>query len=154
MFLLLCLEDGCNSSTFRYNNSEGTILTKIVPAGEQLVVIIIVCSMISPDVYQRLKDHVVEIRRRVCPRTSYATSGSAASVIYAYVIRDESQTVPDDQADSGGVARTHSQQTPLSSFQPLAALLTESQEFDEVHLVSSLDELEGRVKGTLCFPLS
>ena len=68
--------------------------------------------------------HVVSLRKTVCPRTSYATSGTAGSVLCAFGAVDQ-----------------------LSKFEPLFKLLRSSGEFEQVLCADSLESLARNVNG-------
>lgn len=73
-----------------------------------------------------LVEHIVSMRRRVCPRTSYATSGAAASVAY---ILTTTQRIGAAQLISQG--------------------LKSSGEFDTVHVQDKLSDLARSVNGNV-----
>lgn len=83
----------------------------------------------------KLADHVVTMRQRVCPRTSYATSGSAASTICCVV-----------------------EDSFASAFAPIADLLKRSGEFETTIERSTIKEITSYVKGNVVllfgFPVS
>lgn len=76
--------------------------------------------------YEALSDYIVSIRQRVCPRTSYATSGTAASIAVALV-----------------ASHYHQQ------FMLLSELLKQSKEFQKVEVVTNKEELLHQVNGNL-----
>ena len=73
-----------------------------------------------------ISEHIISVRKRVCPRTSYATSGAAGSVLCAYVSTDKH-----------------------SLFEPLLSLLRGSEEFERVDIVHNLSNLTKNVNGNV-----
>jgi len=73
-----------------------------------------------------IAEHIVSVRKRVCPRTSYATSGAAGSVLCAFISTDK-----------------------VSHYEPLLALLRKSEEFERVNIVHNTAELTRNVNGNV-----
>jgi len=71
-------------------------------------------------------EHIVAVRKRVCPRTSYATSGAAGSVLCAYVAKSQEDML-----------------------RPLLSALQHSEEFEKVITVHTLTELSSTVNGNV-----
>lgn len=71
-------------------------------------------------------EHIVAVRKRVCPRTSYATSGAAGSVLCAYVAKSQEDMI-----------------------RPLLSALQHSGEFEKVITVHNLNELSSSVNGNV-----